>query len=62
MIWAVLGLYGLDERLIIILKSIYENAKAAVRDGTDLGEWFKQEKGVGQGDHISPNVLTLYLE
>lgn len=35
--WAVLELYGVEEKLIIILQSIYENAKAALRVETDLG-------------------------
>lgn len=60
--WAVLKLYGVEEKLIIILQSIYENAKAALRVETDLGQWFKQEKGVIHGDPTFPNVFTTYLE
>lgn len=53
---------GVDEKLIIVLKSIYENEKAAVKVGTDLEEWFIQEKGVRQGDPMSPNALKTFLE
>lgn len=53
---------GIDEKLIIVLKSIYENEKAAVKVGTNLEEWFIQEKGVRQGDPMSPNALKMYLE
>ena len=31
MTWAVLYLYGVDEKLIIILKTVYENTKVAIR-------------------------------
>lgn len=62
MIWAVLRAMGVDEKLIIVLKSIYENEKAAVKVGTNLEEWFIQEKGVRQGDPMSPNALKMYLE
>ena len=53
---------GIDEKLIIVLKSIYENEKAAVKVGTNLEEWFIQEKEVRQGDPMSPNALKMYLE
>ena len=56
MIWAFLEFYVAHEKLIIIFKIIYENAKVAIRVGTDLGQWLKQEKGVRQSDPISPNV------
>ena len=38
MIWAFLESHRVDGKLIIILKSIYKKAKAAVRVGADLGE------------------------
>ena len=37
MIWAFLEFYVAHEKPIIIFKSIYENAKVAIRVGTDLG-------------------------
>ena len=41
---------------------IYSDAKATVRIGGNLGEWFHQEKGTRQGDPISPIIFTIYLE
>ena len=39
MTWAVLYLYGVDEKLIIILKTVYENTKVAIRV-----EWMVETK------------------
>ena len=46
---------GIDEKLIIVLKSIYENEKAAVKVGTNLEEWFIQEK---EYDRATPCLQT----
>ena len=62
LIWATLRSYGVEEGLIDLLKMIYSDAKAAVRIGGNLGEWFHQEKGTRQGDPISPIIFTIYLE
>ena len=62
LIWATLRSYGIEEGLIDLLKMIYSDAKAAVRIGGNLGEWFHQEKGTRQEDPISPIIFTIYLE
>lgn len=62
LIWGVLESYGVDNGLLEVLKSVYQSAEAAVRVGSEEGEWFKQEKGVRQGDPISPCLFAIYLE
>ena len=62
MIQAALESHGVNEKLFIILESTYENAKVAVKAATDLGELFKEEKGLCQGHPISPNLFPIYLE
>ena len=47
--WAVLRSYGVVEKIINILSHIYENSKAAVRLGKDIGDWINQEMGTKQG-------------
>ena len=60
--WAVLRSYGVVEKIINILSHIYENSKAAVRLGKDIGDWINQEMGTKQGDPISPTLFITYLE
>ncbi|XP_047478509.1 uncharacterized protein LOC125031667 [Penaeus chinensis] len=61
-IWAVLRSYGVEPKLIRVLKHVYDSSKAAVRIGNDIGDWFQQEKGLRQGDPISPTIFIVYLE
>ena len=42
--------------------NIYDSAKAAVRFGNDIGDWFRQEKGSRQGGPLSPVIFIVYLE
>lgn len=60
--WAVLESYGVDHRLIMLLKDINENAQAAVRVCGQLGNWFRTSRGTRQGDPISPTVFITDLE
>ena len=60
--WAVLRSYGVEEKIISILSHIYENSKAAVRLGKDIGDWINQEMGTKQGDPISPTLFITHLE
>ena len=55
-IWATLKSYGVRRKLIALMKSIAENAQAAVRVDKELGEWFRMTVGTRQGDPI-----VLYL-
>ena len=44
------------------MKLLYDNAKATVRNGTEVGDWFHQEKGSRQGDPSSPyNIHHLFV-
>lgn len=61
-IWATLKSYGIGQTLISILKYIGEHATAAVRVGTELGEWFKTTIGTRQGDPVSPKIFISYLD
>jgi hypothetical protein len=54
--------YGTGQRLTLLLYRILTQAKAAVRLGTELGEWFSVTVGTRQGDPISPLTFITYLE
>ena len=60
--WAVLKSYGVDSRLINLLRDINETSQAAVRVDGETEQWFKTNRGTRQGDPISPTVFIADLE
>ena len=57
-IWAVLKSSGVNKKLIIIMKLLHDSAKVAVRNGTEIGDWFHQEISSRQDDPSSPVILS----
>ena len=50
-----------DEDELHILKILIEDVKIRVRNGNETGDEFKTNKGIPQGDCLSPVLFTLYL-
>ena len=50
----VLSLYGIPEKYIKVICSMYENNTAAVKIGNDISNWFCIKSGVKQGCVLSP--------
>lgn len=61
-LWQCLRMHGVQEKLIRLIKSIYEKSEAAVRQDRELTEWFKTTVGVRQGCTLSPDLFNLVLE
>ncbi len=60
-IWRALKNQGIPDKLIRIIKNIYEESKAYIKmDRT--GEVFNIKRGVRQGDPLSPNMFNSVLE
>jgi len=60
--WAVMDSYGIDSKLVRLLKEVNSNAKAAVRVCGEIGPWFNIGRGTRQGDPISPDIFITLLE
>ena len=61
-LWAKVNALGVSSKIIRTMTEIYKIAKARVRTNYDISETFPIEKGVLQGETISPILFTMYLE
>lgn len=61
-LWQCLRMHGVHEKLIRLIKGIYDKSEAAVRHDQKLTNWFKTTVGVRQGCTLSPDLFNLVLE
>ncbi len=61
-LWAVLESYQVLQRLVKLLKNLYNQSELAVKINGRLGEWFHSEVGSRQGDPLSPLLFITLLE
>lgn len=60
-IWETLKSQGVHCKYINLIKNIYKNSTSRIRLES-IGEWFKINKGVRQGDPLSPKLFAATLE
>ena len=53
---------GFPEHIILLLKAMYDEQKAAVRPTYGLTDWLEIDQGVRQGCVLSPHLFNLYSE
>jgi hypothetical protein len=53
--------YGVDEKLVDLLRDINGTSQAAVRMDGEIGQWFRTNRGTRQGDPISPTVFIALI-
>ena len=53
---------GINGNFLNIIKNIYQNTKCAVKQNGKATKFFKYEKGVQQGNPLSPILFNLFIE
>ncbi len=53
--------YGIDGKFYNVIKGIYHRAQCAVRINGFMTDWFSSTQGTKQGDNLSPNCFSMYL-
>ena len=60
--WKILKEMGIPDHLTCLLRNLYEDQEATVRNGQVTADWFQIGKGVRQGCILSPCSFNLYVE
>ena len=61
-LWKNLKEMGIPDHLICLLRNLYADQEATVRNGHGTTDWLQIGKGVHQGCILSPCLLNLYAE
>ncbi len=61
-IWWALRKLGVEEWLVLLIQSMYDNARSRVRVGRNLSDEFSVRVGVHQGSCLSPLLFITVLE
>ena len=61
-LWRNMSDMGFPQHIVLLLKTMYEEQKAAVRTSYGLTEWFGIGQGVRQGCILSPHLFSIYSE
>ena len=56
-LWKILEEMGIPDHLTCLLRNLYEDQEATVRNGHGTTDWFQIGKGVRQGCILSPCLL-----
>lgn len=63
-LWRVLSeeCYGIEAKLVRVVKSIYCNCISKVKSGDVESQWFEVKTGVRQGGVLSPLLFIVYMD
>ena len=60
--WKLLKLYGIPEKIIALIESMFEGSENCVRVGQEYTDWFEITTGVRQGDALSPPIFNIVID
>jgi hypothetical protein len=60
-LWQKLISCNVNGKILKIIRNLYSNAKSCIKQENVVSELFKCEKGVRQGENLSPLLFALYL-
>ena len=60
-LWKILQEMGIPDHLTCLLRNLYAGQEATVRTLYGTTDWFKIEKGVGQGCLLSAHLSNMYI-
>ena len=60
-LWTAMNFFGSPNKIIKLLKALYNISQSAVRVNGDLTDWFATTVGVRQGCVLSPQLFNILL-
>ena len=60
--WKLLKLYGLPNKIIALIKTMFEGSESCVRVGQEHTDFFEITTGVRQGDVLSPLLFNIVID
>ena len=60
--WMQLKLYGLPNKIIALIKAVFEGSESCVRVGQEHTHFFEITTGVRQGDVLSPLLFNIVID
>ena len=60
-LWRILAAYGMEGRLLRMLKAVYSNVQSSVRCEGRYSDSFACNRGLKQGCKMSPTIFSLLV-
>ena len=60
-LWQKLVTYGITGKIMTLIKNMYSNIKSCISHNNNISGFFSCEKGVRQGENLSPLLFSLFL-
>ena len=59
--WSKMLKYNVNGKCLSLIKNIYANIKSCISANDEFSEYFACDKGVRQGENLSPVLFSLFL-